>query len=276
MKRTLPIIIVLLIAAVGGGYYWWQNRPTAESTTPTVTTNGDTSPIPPAAEPAIKYPIEAIASDEEAPPPAPEKAEESIATALVDLLGQESVAAFLRTGNLVQRVTATVDNLDRSFASPRLWPVQPISGRFTIEGTGEETYIAAQNSARYTPFVEFVDSIDTARAAALYARLYPLFQNMYAALGFPGKYFNDRVIAVIDHLLATPEIEGRIAVKLIEVAGEDKPLRPWVNYRYVDPNLEALSSGQKIMLRVGKDHRKRLKSKLAEIRRYLTGGGARL
>ena len=50
--------------------------------------------------------------------------------------------------------------------------------------------------------------------------------------------------------------------------------RPWTRYEFADPALQALPAGQKIMLRVGRDHQLRLKAKLAEFRRALTGSGA--
>jgi hypothetical protein len=44
-----------------------------------------------------------------------------------------------------------------------------------------------------------------------------------------------------------------------------------VRYEFADPALESLSSGQKIMLRVGPVNERRLKEKLAEIRGELAG-----
>jgi hypothetical protein len=39
---------------------------------------------------------------------------------------------------------------------------------------------------------------------------------------------------------------------------------------FADPKLESLSAGQKIVLRVGRENREKLKSKLREIRHALT------
>ena len=111
--------------------------------------------------------------------------------------------------------------------------------------------------------------MDTARAVALYQRLYPLFQRAYEGLGYPGKYFNDRLVAVIDLLLDTPEPSGALKVELPAIHGPLKPTHPWVLYRFSDPALEGLSSGQKILLRVGRENEKRLKSKLAGIRKLI-------
>jgi hypothetical protein len=36
--------------------------------------------------------------------------------------------------------------------------------------------------------------VDTRKAVALYVDLYPLFQGAYAELGYPNRYFNDRLI----------------------------------------------------------------------------------
>ena len=45
-----------------------------------------------------------------------------------------------------------------------------------------------------------------------------------------------------------------------------KPERPWVLYEYEDPALQKLSAGQRILLRMGPDHLRRVKAKLREIR----------
>jgi hypothetical protein len=54
-------------------------------------------------------------------------------------------------------------------------------------------------------------------------------------------------------------------VKLVEVKGATRPL-----YQFEDPALERRSAGQKILLRVGRDHAAVLKGKLQEIRDELT------
>jgi hypothetical protein len=48
-----------------------------------------------------------------------------------------------------------------------------------------------------------------------------------------------------------------------------------VRYEFVDPALESLSAGQKILLRVGPANERRLKAKLSELRRELLARSAR-
>ena len=75
---------------------------------------------------------------------------------------------------------------------------------------------------------------DAAQVASVYKHFYPLFQQAYVDLGYPDGYFNDRLVEVIDHLLATPEVAGPI-----------KLTQPGVFYQYADPSIEERSAGQK-------------------------------
>ena len=59
-------------------------------------------------------------------------------------------------------------------------------------------------------------------------------------------------------------------MSLPEIKGPKELQRPWVSYEYADPAQEALTSGQKILLRMGPDDRRALKAKLADFRRRIT------
>ena len=112
-----------------------------------------------------------------------------------------------------------------------------------------------------TPYVRAFEAVDTGKLVAVYVRFYPLFQQAYAELGYPSRYFNDRVFEVIDHLLAAPDAKGSIALT-----------QPKVLYEYADPALQDLSAGQKILVRIGSDNEARVKAKLRDIRRVLQRG----
>lgn len=263
----LPIVLVFG-AIVAGGYLWWM-RQQATDDVPAERTAA-TAPSPaaaaaPASEPAIRHPVAAASQ----PVPEVDASDSAIAAALDDLVGSKAVLTFLQTDGFVRRVVATVDNLGRAHAAPRLWPVNPTPGRFGVSGSGDERLVAADNDKRYAPFVEFVEAIDARRAVELYVRLYPRFQQSYEDLGYPGRYFNDRLVEVIDLLLETPEPGVPLAILSVEVKGPEAPKRPWVNYEFADPSLEALAAGQKMLLRTGPHNERRLKAKLREFRREI-------
>jgi hypothetical protein len=264
----LPRLAALTAVALAAGtaVFWWLDRkppapppaPVAEAPAP--------PPAPPAAEPpAIRHPVEALAA---ASAPALQPA--SLPDALTALLGRKAVLGFLQTEDFPRRVTATVDNLGRTHAAPALWPVNPIPGRFTVRGKGDAMIVDPDNAARYTAFVQLVESVDAQQAVALYAAHYPQFQKAYEDLGYPNRYFNDRLVEVIDQLLATPNAEAMPEVVLTEVKGPVASARPWVRYEFVDPRYEGLTSGQKMLLRTGPVNERRLKAKLAEFRKALT------
>jgi DUF3014 family protein len=237
-----------------------------------------TSPAPaPVAPPVAQAPEPAAsaASAPEAQPPLEIPATttplvaEDIPHELTELVGRKAVATFLQLDDFPRRIAATVDSLGREHAPPALWPVNPTPDRFLVQESDGATVINPDNSARYTPFVLLVETVDVGRAADLYLRMYPLLQRSYEQIGFPKKKFNDRLIEVIDLLLATPEVTYPVKVELTEVKGPIPSVRPWVRYQYSDPALESLSSGQKILVRSGAVNQRRLKGKLAEFRAEL-------
>jgi hypothetical protein len=188
-----------------------------------------------------------------------------------DALTRDAIDAIVNGGpalrllvpeGLIRKIVATVDNLPRKTVAARLRPVEPVPGVFmttAAAGTPAIATIAPANAARYAAYVTAAESIDTRRLAGFYVRLYPLFQQAYVELGYPKGYFNDRLIGVIDDLLAAPEPAGPVQL-----------VQPKVLFEFADPGLEALPAGQKLLVRVGPDHERRLKAKLRELRRALT------
>jgi hypothetical protein len=275
MYKTVAAIIAVLVLAIGAGVYLWQQREAVKpEPLPPVAAPAVTPPPAPAPEPepAIKHPIDslAVAEPTEQPLPKLDRSDSTVRATLADWLGRKSVESFLQLDDFVRHAVATVDNLGRSHAAPRLWPVNPMPGRYTVAIVGDGTFATPGNAERYSPFVTFVEGVDSKRAVALYARWYPLFQQAYEELGYPGKYFNDRLVEVVDLLIATPVPEAPLELKLTEVKGPIPVMRPWLRYEFADPKLEALPAGQKMLLRMGPANQKRLQAKLAEVRRQLT------
>ena len=271
MNRLTMIIVAAVIAAAGAALYLWNSRQAPPPVQPAAPVAAAPAEPSPPAEPTIKHPIDAEAPETPAaePLPALAQADAQVRKALVDLLGRESVQSFLQIDDFVRHLVVTVDNLGRSHAAPRLWPVNPMLGRFTVAQVGDGTFAAPGNAERYAAFVAFIEGVDTRRALALYKRGYPLFQQAYEELGYPGRYFNDRLVEVIDLLIATPIPTAPMELKLTEVKGPIPSTSPWQRYEFVDPALEALPSGQKMMLRVGPAHQQRLRAKLIEVRSQL-------
>jgi hypothetical protein len=268
----IVIIVAVIVAAGLGGYLWWQHqhRPLVPAPAPVaapappVPAAPPTPPRPPA-EPAIRHPV-ASGRDKL---PGLDESDGYIKNALLELLGKKSALSFLVLDGFARRFVATVNNLATDNAASQSWPVNRTDGRFQVDAPTGSGVISSQNAARYRPFVDFVAGVDSRRAVSLYVRLYPLFQRAYEDLGFPGKYFNDRVIEVIDNLQATPDVTGPIKVKTVAADGTPVAPGPGRLYVFEDPALESATVGQKILLRVGPDNARKLKAKLSEVRERL-------
>lgn len=266
-RSPLPWAVLVVILAVAGffGYRAWQQQqtpaPVPVAQTPPPEDRPEPAPVAPPADTGPQNPVDTIAPPDPALP-ALADADKTVREALAGLLGAGRVGEWLQVDGFVRRVVATVDNLPREHAAPALWPVRPIAGRMALHGDGDLQTLAPENSARYTAFVGFAEAVDSAGGARVYARLYPLFQQAYEELGYPGRYFNDRLIAVIDHLLAAPVADGPLAIRVVEVRGEVPSERPWMRYEFADPRLQSLSAGQKMMLRMGRENAQRLKAVL--------------
>jgi hypothetical protein len=272
-------IAVLVALGVGAYFLPWRTEP--EPFLAPLPPRVEAPTIAPSTEPppTVHHPIEEARGTTEALVPSPlpsvDKSDPVVQHALVDLLGRERVLSLLAPNEYVRRFVATVDNLARREAAARLWPVLPIGGRLAVEETADGLVLAPKNAQRYERFVNLVESIDTGRAIALYVQLYPLCQRAYQELGFPEKYFNDRLVGVIDHLLATSDVVAPVTLVPPDVQGPYKPARPWVMYRFADPDLESRSAGQKMLIRMGPENARRLKAKLVEIRALLLGTAPR-
>lgn len=153
--------------------------------------------------------------------------------------------------------------------------MNPVEGRFLTERQADAELISADNGLRYTPYVLLMETVDLHQVVGAYRRLYPLFQHAYEDLGYPNRYFNDRLVEVLDQLLATPVANGPVKVRLPTINGPTQPPRPWVLYEFEDPTLQSLSAGQKILLRIGPVNEHRLKAKLTELRGLLVAGASK-
>jgi hypothetical protein len=256
--RWFAAVAIMAVAIAAGIYTWQRSAKEARQEPPPAPPPQVVAPKPEAKpEPQIQHPVPQAA--EPAPLPALGESDAAAREVLELLFGVKAVQQHFYLQNIVRRIVATVDNLPRDKAAQRLMPVRPAAGAFLVAGEGEERTLRADNAARYRPYVAMAEAVDSAKLAAAYVHLYPLFQQAYRELGYPQGYFNDRLIEVIDHLLAAPELKE--PAKLVQRK---------VLYEYADPELERRSAGQKILMRIGPENAARLKAKLRELRRELT------
>lgn len=255
-KPLIMAIGALLIAGLAGGYFWHIHGAAPDKVVAALPQQPPPASSPP--EPAIQHPVPPTAPTS-APLPDLSASDLGVGAALTQAVGAAAVAAYLVPENLVRHIVVTVDNLPRQKVALDRRPIVPAPGSFLVTGDELHATLDPQNFRRYTPMVDALRAVDMQRLAAVYLHFYPLFQAAYQSLGYPNGYFNDRLVKVIDDLLATPQLDEPIDL-----------VRPNVMYVFADQTLEARSAGQKTLLRMGPDNAAVVKSKLSELRSIIT------
>jgi hypothetical protein len=250
-RKVAWLIGIIAAAALAvGGWYWYSSH---HQPAPAQATAAPVARPATSNEPQIAHPL--AGANENAALPALNDSDQVVHDSLAGVIGKGPVEQFLVPQNIVRHVVVTVDNLAQRKVAVDLRPVKPTPGQTVATSQGDVTAITEANFARYAPLTRVVQGTDAKSLALVYERLYPLFQQSYEDLGYPGKYFNDRLVQVIDELLETPEVPAPIAV-----------VQPKVFYEYADPALESRSAGQKLLIRMGPANARIIKAKLREFR----------
>jgi hypothetical protein len=262
-RRILWIAVAVVVIGLAAVFY--PRRATDLPPVPVDLPEPPTADDPafdPAAPPAEPEPAPAFVAEEaeDAPAPLPtlDDSDEAARAALVEVAGETLVERYLVSDALIRKLVATVDNLPREALWIKSRVVPPVEGRFLAEGPEDAPVTSPANHARYAPLAQLVGALDAAALAAAYQRHYPLLQEAYEELGYPGRQFHNRALEVIDHLLETPRVAEPIRLA-----------QPHVRYTFADPALEALSPGQKVLLRIGPDNAGIIRAKLIELRAAL-------
>jgi hypothetical protein len=190
--------------------------------------------------------------------PPVQQSDESIQQALGNLKIKKSLFSLILQENFIQRLVVTIDNLPEKRLPRAHLPLMPPTGRYIVSGTTEAPQTSRRNRPRYEEHIELLEALNPEFVVKIYVHFYPLFQTAYQQLGYKNAYFNDRLVNVIDHLLETPSPPEPVQLS-----------QPLVLYVYADPLLENLSAGQKILLRIGPEHRDKVKKILKEYRDIL-------
>ena len=282
MKNWLIALMLIILAAAAYYFVTVSSPQVEEAPPPPIPSVAIEKPEPePVPAPVIVEPVEQdiieVAPepgmvDEATVLPALNESDEVIVESLSGLVSEASVMRFLVSDNVISRVVASVDALTARQVPGRIMAAQDLGGEFlataneqpvevirNAEGDPIPQYLLnPANYQRYDPQVELFEAIDTEELMALYEDYTPLFQQAYAELGYPDGDFNERLIEVIDSLLAAPAIHEPLRL-----------IKPEAFYLLTNPDLEALPAGQKVLLRMGPDNAQRVKVKLKEIRAAL-------
>jgi hypothetical protein len=257
INKPMIGVAAAVVVIAGGTLYYLHSRNMA---LPSVQVAATQPPAETPAEPAAMHPLpEGQDSASSAPLPALADSDAPLSDAFAKVAGASAVKDYLLPENIIRHLVVTIDNLPRQKVAVAKRPTAPVAGSFVADGDELHATLDPQNFARYQPMVAVINKTDMHQLAAVYVHYYPLFQQAYQNLGYPNGYFNDRLVQVIDDLLAAPQPTGPIAL-----------VRPNVMFTFADPALESRSAGQKLLIRMGPDNAAAVKVKLKELRAAIT------
>lgn len=277
MRWLISAIVVLVLVAS----LWWMEQQRQAKLTPE--TDGDIPAEPEPPEP--RYPLpepepqptptpvepangDSQGSADESPkpepePPLPELADSDTAAleTLASLLGNDFVQQRIKPEFVIPRTVSLINSLDGESPALKSLPVRTLDTEPLTEETndGETLLWTEVNTARYEGLVTAIESVPPDEAATHYRRYYPLFQQAWEEMGETEPYFNDRLIDIIDHLLATPEVAYPF-----EVVSHEGRLH------FADESLQELSWGRKLIIRMGPEHSKTALASLKAFRQAAT------
>lgn len=268
MRKGIIVVVFVLIAAILAVNFVFLDKDRD-------TTDFRDVPVPKEqpeqlSEPAIRHPISEIQIDvrtrdmpekeQKEPLPPLVESDPVLERALSSMPASQRLDELIIFDSLIRRFVVTVDNMTSEKLPQKYRFVEDVPDSFMVQETDDQNrfLLDPENYDRYNAFVDLAEAVDLRALVRIYSRFYPLFQEAYEDLGYPDRYFNDRVIEVIDELLATPQVEDEVEL-----------VRPKVFYQFADPGLEELSPGQKILIRMGPANAERVKTVLTELRRLL-------
>lgn len=266
----LPVIIALVVILALGIWLYLQQ---GEQPEPEPTTTTEPAPEqeeePPAPEPVEEAPDipeePESASEEPAPEPEPEpelppvsESDPYVREVLEPLDDNPVYEQWLQTDDLAQKSASVIDGLARGKVLRKVIPMEAPEEPFAVERDGDRILMAESNYRRFDPLTEAFTNVPPEQMAESFQSLRPLLESAYGELGKSEDMLDNSVIAAIDRILATPEVEYPIPLKQESVA-----------YQYADPELESLPEVQKQIIRMGPENAERIKEYLRQVREEL-------
>jgi len=280
MKNAIIGLIIVLLGVVAWYFFSVQKAPEAEPQPAQPVIIEPTPPAPepepesrglPAPEAAVVEPEPESLTEAEPLPPLNES-DGLVLQSLSAMLGEASVMQFVLDEELISRFVASMDALTSRQVPGQIMAVRGLGGEFKVSADEQpeklilnaegdpipQFILSPHNYQRYAGQVEMFEAADTEELLALYQNLAPLLRQAWAELGYPEESIEERLVEVIDSLLATPDVQAPVRL-----------IKPEAFYLFADPALESLPAGQKVLLRMGPVNAGRVKAKLSEIRRIL-------
>ena len=257
------ILATLVFILMTGDY----GEPTLPEELMMVQPSVEPAPAPVAAEaPAALIAAPVVTEVQPKIPPAPVVSEETgdqYARESIDAVnGGKALAPFVAGDYVVERAVAITDALRRGEVPYKLLPVGKPSTSFPISDNGLRVTLDTAGFSRYDGFAQWVGGLNTPALVSLLNDYEMIATQALTRIGVTDFDIRSAVLAATTQILSTPQ-----------VGADAELMRREANWVYMDPELEALSSLQKQVLRMGPENADIVQQKARDIRGALLDDG---
>ncbi|MDR6965336.1 DUF3014 domain-containing protein [Shewanella putrefaciens] len=279
-NRFALFAIVLVVLLSAGGYYYYSgdsdspkripNAPIVLPETPSsepMTLESATEPeettetTPTTTETNTNSTESSVTTEPEVvvePVPALAESDTFVQQKALAIINNNLLASSLVQQDIIRQFVVFVDNLAQGELTRKVSPIKGPEKLFTVSEITNKVYLNPDSYHRYDAYVDSITKMDEQSLIRTYKQLTPLLEEAFSELGYSNAKFNDRMLQAIKVLLAAPIVEDPIELSSISV-----------NYQFVDPNLEALPSAQKLLIRMGPENTRKLKVALRKLENQL-------
>lgn len=185
---------------------------------------------------------EEIVEEAVAAPPTPEEIDQQLrdAVSTAGLSPGDDLGSAYNAAYLLDRGVSSIDQLARGLVPARTSNLAKPAGKFETTQEGADYWVSRASYRRYDKLVGTVTALPVDALATLFHQQRSLFQEGYAALGYPGDALDNTIIAALDNILSAPTREQPPAL-----------VSKGAMWAYADPELERASDLHKQLLRTG-------------------------
>ena len=268
-QRRRPVVFAAIALCVIAGLGWAVRslmvstdtrlppvavQPPGGTTAPPAV-NPTPPPTPADARPSVDMsPTPAVTTPDAPPLPALEASDAEVRSTLTDVLPAAAQTA-LAPAELIRRIAVMADSFGRGKVLRDRLPLPAPTGKMAVIEREERIFLAPENFARYNALTDIVAAVDVDATVRWFTRYEPLLQHAWGELGTDGGSVRAALIAGLDLVLATPDLEGGIEL-----------VQPAVFYKYADPSVESLADVQKLLIRAGPGNRGVIKARARGLR----------
>ena len=269
---NMLLIAIAVIALLGASSYFYFTSDDTEEFEPLVITPvelPESMPEMPIEQTPIEEPQNIDATNDDVVPigeqdatvvveplPALSDSDDFVEAKTLAIANGMKIAPMIVKKDIARQFVVFVDNLAQGDLVRKASPLKGPDTQFSVSEITNKTFLNPDGYHRYDVYANFIAGLSDKDLITTYTELKPLFTEAFTELGYNDVDFDKRMQQAFSMIINAPIIEDPIELSSISV-----------NYKYVNPNLEALPNAQKLLLRMGPENTRKIKAAVKKLQK---------